>query len=105
VGSICSVAVSVTLVACAVMVALCAAPVVGVVMVNVVEDWPCGTVTIAGATTVGMLVRTDTGNPPVLATPFSATVPVTLVPPSVSLVERVRPVSAISLAEGCSPGR
>jgi hypothetical protein len=98
VGSISSVAVSVTLLACAMMVALCEAAVVGVEMVKFAAAWPCGTVTIAGAVTVGTLLRRETGNPLALATPFSATVPVRLAPPRVSLVESVRPVSPISLA-------
>ena len=52
-----------------------------VVMVNVAEDWPAGTVTEAGTTAFEVLLVRVTVVPPDAAGPFRVTVPVALVPP------------------------
>src|SRR3954467_6024143 len=56
---------------------------VDVVIVNVADVWPAGTVTIGGACAIELLVAIVIDAPPEGATPVSVTVAVTVLPPTV----------------------
>ena len=65
-----------------------------VVMVKLAVRNPAGTVTVGGTwATVGLLLESATGLPPLGATPFNVTVPVEFCPPVTVLGESVSPTT------------
>lgn len=75
------VAVLVTLPSVPVMVEVAANATGVVVIVNVADEAPAATVTLAGVVAAALLDESDTTSPPVPAGPLSVTVPVELIPP------------------------